>query len=248
MRQRSCEVAASHVWLSTIAGLALVLLTASVQSAYAETPSGSSSPSCPSAVTITALAIQKQLDGGRAVVDISHDAQGCPDATPATLHVHQNLVPSPQAGSDPAHQSNVDIAVGANFGSSASFDLLTAVPGECFVQFDASAGNIRRGRFFATTTCPAASSSPPASSSGPPAVSSSASISSGGSSAISSPPSRRPRTSHGVAEVATSRTPHLSNGPLAMTGAHPRELTGAAALLLGFGTMLCYAARRPRRH
>jgi len=279
MRQRPCRIAGRHAWLATTAGLTLVLLTLGIQTAHADQPGGSSSSAstpgsaptaglasssgglatdppptsgCPSVITITAIAIQKDLDNGQVVVDVSHDGQGCPDATPAILHVHQNLSTSPQAGSDLSHQSNVDIAVGANFGSSISFDLLTAVPGKCFVQFDVSAGSIRRGRFFPTATCPAGSSlttpsgSPSAagSSSSPPPTS-------------STPPPTLPRTSHSVANVSTSRSvanvttsrlPHHHPRPLAMTGAHTGELTGVAALLLGLGAMLWYAARPSRRH
>jgi hypothetical protein len=270
-------------WLAGAAALSLVLLVLGIEAAQADQPGAGGSagsaaqtsnpstgpteqlvdapsseapptPDCPTAVTITAIDIQQELAGGQVVVHVAHDGQGCPDAKPATLHIHQNLLSFPHAGSDPVHQSNVNLTIGHDSDDTVLVDLMTAVPGMCFVQVDASSGSIRRGRFFATATCPAESTPPPSSSSPPPSSSSPPPSSSSPPPSSSSPPpsSSSPpapthtRASHAIGGVATSRV--AAQRPLAVTGSHTGAMTGIAALLLGVGTMLCYAARRPRRH
>jgi hypothetical protein len=192
----------------------------------------SSPGDCPTKVTITSVTIDKNLDGsGNVVVNIEHDGQNCPDAKPTTLHIHQNLGKTPTAGSDSV-QSNVNYSVGPTFGNSVTFALLSAVEGKCFVQVDASADGIRRGKFFPTGTCPSESIVPSSSAVIPPPV-----IHSSAEAASSSLPSVTP---------TVSKTPAPQ---LAFTGASTAGPVGAAGLLIGSGAWLMAAGRRrTRRH
>jgi hypothetical protein len=191
------------------------------------------------------------------VVTIEHTGQDCPGAAPGTLHVHQNLLASPQAGSNADHQWNKDFQIGPDFGTTVTFPLMDSADGLCFVQVDVHAGDIAKGRFFPTATCTSASSSAsesssaPASSSAPESSSAPASSSAPESSSVaasSSTVSSSAPESSGVANESTSApVAGASSGPLASTGALVSVPLLLAALMIGFGYVLTRSARR-RRH
>ncbi|HEU5268917.1 MAG TPA: hypothetical protein VFU36_03265 [Jatrophihabitans sp.] len=197
--------------------------------------STSQSASCGAAVQITSVHISPTLSDGNVVITIAHTGQGCPNATPATLHVHQDLLASPHAGSNPQHQSNQNFQIGPDFGDTVTVPLLTSVDDLCFVQVDVHAGSIHHGRFFPTTTCgsvsPTESSSAPSSSSAP----ASSSVAAESSSLASSE----------VAAVAT--TAPGPTGPLASTGVLVSVPVLLALALIAAGFLLNRAARQ-RRH
>ena len=230
------------------------------------TGTATTSQSCPSTVQISSVSIA--LQGDTVVVRIQHTGQGCPDATPATLHAHQNLLASPHAGSNPDHQWNKDYSVGSDFADSIRFELLAAADGDCFVQVDVHAGSIRHGSFFPTGPCesssaPASSTAPesssaPASSSAPESStaaesssavpsSSSAESSIAGSSATRSSATVPAFSSSVAAVVIGDTSTPLQSGLLASTGVRAGVPLGLAVLLIGFGTVLSRTARR-RRH
>jgi len=230
------------------------------------TDSASASPSCGAVVVITSVTISPALSGGDVVVTIEHTGQDCPGAAPATLHVHQNLLASPQAGSNADHQWNKDFLIGPDSGNTVTFPLMESADGLCFVQVDVHAGSIAKGRFFPTATCTSASSSAPESSSAPASssapesssapASSSASESSSApatssapeSSSVAASSSSVPPESSGVAnESTTAAVAGVSSGPLASTGALVSVPLLLAALMIGFGYALTRSARR-RRH
>ena len=213
--------------------------SASSSSASSSSASGSKSPSgsptqgCPAAVQITSVHISPTLSGGNVVITISHTGQGCPNATPATLHVHQDLLASPHAGSNPQHQSNQDFSIGPNFGDTVTVALLASVDDLCFVQVDVHAGSIHHGRFFPTVTC--GSTSPSESSSASSSVPASSSVAAESSSLATSE----------VAAVAT--TAPGPTGSLASTGVLVSVPVLLAIVLIVAGFLLNRAARQ-RRH
>jgi hypothetical protein len=263
--------------VAAVAGLFLVLTGSpagavsgsSSTSNDTSTDSASPSPSCGAVVVITSVSISPALSGGDVVVTIEHTGQDCPGAAPATLHVHQNLLASPQAGSNADHQWNKDFQIGPDFGTTVTFPLMDSADGLCFVQVDVHAGSIAKGRFFPTATCTSASSSAPESSSAPasssapesssaPASSSAPESSSAPASssvpesssvaASSSTVSSSAPESSGVAnESTTAPVAGASSGPLASTGALVSVPLLLAALMIGFGYALTRSARR-RRH
>jgi hypothetical protein len=235
--------------------------------------SGSSAPGCPTRVRLTLGPMT--ADNGVVTIVFTHTGHGCSSAQPALLHVHQNLLTAPRAGSDPVHQRNDDFTIGPDHADQVTVPLLQAVPGKCFVQVDAHAGGAARGQFFPTTTCPSPSQSSPAPSSSASSSSPTQSSSPPSSTAsTSTPPSSTAQTS--TAPASTSMAPSTSqsflsasetrsagtitfvpvaqqsqpppSGSLASTGASPAVPLGLAAVLLIAGSWLMYWARRPRRH
>jgi hypothetical protein len=224
--------------------------------------SGSVSPTagCPARVSIILGRII--VDNGVVTITFTHTGQGCSSAQPVLVHVHQNLLAAPRAGSDPAHQRNDDVSVGPDSADQVTVPLLRAVPGKCFVQVDVHAGGTARGRFFPTATCPSPGSSSPApSSSAPSSSASSSSVSSSTAPTSTPPPSTAPSTSQSFLSASESRSAAVltvvavarqsqpfSSGSLASTGAIPAAPLGLAAVLFIAGAGLMYWARRPRRH
>ena len=41
------------------------------------------------------------VSGNQVTVSFTHTGTDCPDAAPSVLHVHENLLSAPHAGSDP---------------------------------------------------------------------------------------------------------------------------------------------------
>lgn len=229
--------------------------SATQSSSDSDSSSASSSPSdCTAAVVITSVSIT--LSAGEVVVSFQHTGQGCPNATAAAVHVHQNLVASPHAGSDANHQWNKDYLIGPDSDSSVRFPLLAAADGKCFVQVDVHAGSIRKGSFFPTATCessvpptsaPASSSAPesssaPVSSSAP--ESSSVAASSASSSSGPSSPATVPAFNSSVAAIVVGDTSFPSQSGLASTGVRAGAPLALAVLLIAFGLLLNRAARR----
>lgn len=169
---------------------------------------GSVASACPDQVQITLG--RMSVSGGMVTISFSHNAHNCPAARPARLHIHQNLVSAPQAGSDPEHQWNADLDIGPSHGDGVTVPLLASADGKCFVQVDAhTAGQSPRGKFFPTTTCSSATPSSPASSSPVPsstAPSTTASSSTGSSSTSSSSTVSSSTTATSTAETSTAQT------------------------------------------
>jgi|GEM_PF-5795524 len=219
--------------------------------------SSSSAPSCPAQVQITLGRIT--VSNGVVTIPFTHTGQGCSSARPALLHVHQNLLSAPRAGSDPVHQRNDDFSIGPNHADQVTVPLLQAVAGKCFVQVDAHASGTARGQFFPTAICPSPSQSSPAPSSS--ASSSSPAQSSTPPSSTTRTSTPPPSTSQSFLSASASRSsaaftlvpvahqsPTPSSGSLASTGTSPAAPLGLAAVLLIAGGWLMYWARRPRRH
>lgn len=245
-------------------------------SSKASTDSATSNPAataCPDQVRITLG--RMTVSGGMVTIAFTHNAHSCPSARPALLHIHQNLLMAPQAGSDPVHQWNADLSIGPSHGDGVTVPLLESADGKCFVQVDAHASGQTRGQFFPTTTCTSstpsspASSSPasssPASSSTVPSStvpSSTAATSTAQTSTVSASTSAAPSTtSQSVLPESTSRSTATqsffpvgqvqqspSGGSLASTGGPTVLPVGVGALLLIVGAWLVNASRRPRRH
>ena len=121
------------------------------------TATASASSSCPATVAIVLGSIS--VSGNQVTVSFTHTGTECPDAASSVLHVHENLLSTPHAGSDPVHQSNRDFTIGPDSANSVTVALLDGVEGKCFVQVDVHAGGVNRGQFFPTETCPSASPS-----------------------------------------------------------------------------------------
>jgi hypothetical protein len=161
-------------------------------------------------------------------IGIEHTGPECPSSQPATLHVHQNLLRTPAAGSDPEHQSNNDIAVGPDYGDSVTLPLLAGVVGKCFVQVDVHASGAASGRFFPTADCPQVESS---STSVPPPPS---------TSSVHPTPTTSP-VSRGVeATVITQPAPASTTAvaALASTGSYLLGPVLLAVLAIGFGLLM----------
>jgi hypothetical protein len=217
---------------------------ASSTAASSSEASSSAANNCPSAVQIVLGSIT--VSGSTVTVSFTHTGSECPDATSSVLHVHENLLAVPQAGSDSV-QLNRDFSITPGFGNSVSLPLLEAVDGKCFVQIDVHANGVARGRFFPTATCPSESVSPSQSVSASESVSSSVSSSESSSSSPSqvvNPPT--PPAGSSAAGQSNSSPVVLVNSPtpvLASTGSRARNplLVGFGLLLAGF--MLLVAGR-----
>ncbi|MDT4932996.1 MAG: hypothetical protein QOK11_888, partial [Pseudonocardiales bacterium] len=89
------------------------------------------------------------------------------------LHIHENLVTGPHAGSDPIHQVNYDFDIGKGSPTQQSVPLLDSADGKCWVQVDYSTARERKGFFVPTVNCitPTSSTPPPSTSTPPPSTS-----------------------------------------------------------------------------
>jgi hypothetical protein len=245
--------------------------TASTSSSSSKATTGGSA--CPAQVQITFGPMS--VSGGMVTISFSQNAHGCASAQPARLHIHQNLLSAPRAGSDPEHQWNTDLDIGPSHGDSVTVPLLESADGKCFVQVDAHASGHSRGQFFPTATCTSATPSSPASSSPAPSStppSSTASSSTASSSVAASSTARTSSapgsssaapstTSQSLLPASTSRaaTTHSyfpvaqvaqspSGGALASTGSRTVLPVGIGAVFAIVGAWLVSASRRPRRH
>lgn len=137
----------------------VVTTTTAATDTTTATDTASSSPAnnCPATVAIVLGSIT--VSGNQVTVSFTHTGTECPDAMPSVLHLHENLLATPHAGSDPVHQSNNDFNIGPDFGNSVTVPLLDGVEGKCFVQVDAHASGVNRGQFFPTQACPSSSPS-----------------------------------------------------------------------------------------
>jgi LPXTG-motif cell wall-anchored protein len=220
-----------------------VSATTSSATAASSTTASTSTPSptavCPAQVQIVLTSIS--VSGDTVLVSFTHTGVECPDATSSVLHVHENLVRTAHAGSDPV-QSNRDFAVTPSFGNSVTVPLLEAVEGKCFVQVDVHANGAAHGQFFPTATCP--STTPSTSVSPSQSVSASQSTSPSQSiepsQAVNPPPlgSTTPATTPSQAVAIRSEAPTLP-----LTGARSQNLLVLAGLLLGIGGLLLVASR-----
>lgn len=219
--------------------------TSSVTATSTGATSSSTASACPAQVRITLG--KMTVSGGMLTVAFTHNAHNCPSARPALLHIHQNLLTTPRAGSDPVHQWNADLRIGPSHPDGVTVPLLKSADGKCFVQVDAHASGQTRGQFFPTTTCSSASPSTPASSSSVP-TSTAATPTSAAPSTTSQSflPESTSRTSAARTVVAAGQSP--PGGSLASTGSSVAAPVGVAAGLLIAGAWLMVLSRRPRRH
>ena len=149
-----------------VASMAAALSGAGMTTAWAD----STSPSSCSGPTVQISNVDFKVVGGDVVVTFSHTSTGCP----AILHVHENLVPSPKAGSDPNHQLNKDFSIGPDGPTSVSVPLLAPADNKCFVQVDVHYNKDQStGGFVPTATCPSTSPTPTPSTSPTPTPSTS---------------------------------------------------------------------------
>jgi hypothetical protein len=213
--------------------------TATDTATVTDTATSSAANNCPATVVIVLSSIT--VSGGQVTVSFSHTGTECPDAAPSVLHVHENLLSAPHAGSDPVHQLNQNFNIGPDFGDSVTVPLLDAVEGKCFVQVDAHASGVNRGQFFPTATCPSSS----------PSQSVSPSQSTSPSQVVNppSPPAGPSSSSKAVVPPVSSPTA-LTNqeGPvLASTGVKAQNPLLLGASLLLAGAMLLAAGLPGRR-
>jgi hypothetical protein len=180
---------------------------------------------CPDQVRITLG--RMTVSGGMVTISFTHNAHGCPSARPALLHLHQNLLTTPRAGSDPVHQWNADLLIGPSHGDGVTVPLLESADGKCFVQVDAHASGDTRGQFFPTTTCSSASPSTSASSSTAPSTSASSSTAPSTSASTSTAPSTSASTSTAPSTPAPSSTAVTST---ASTSSPAPSTTGQSVL------------------
>jgi len=149
-----------------VASMAAALSGAGMTTAWAD----STSPSSCSGPTVQISNVDFKVVGGDVVVTFSHTSTGCP----AILHVHENLVPSPKAGSDPNHQLNKDFSIGPDGPTSVSVPLLAPADNKCFVQVDVHYNKDQStGGFVPTATCLSTSPTPTPSTSPTPTASTS---------------------------------------------------------------------------
>jgi hypothetical protein len=207
-------------------------------SSTAATASSSAPATCPEQVRITLG--RMTVSGGMVSIAFSHNAHHCPSARPARLHLHQNLLTAPRAGSDPVHQWNSDLAIGPSHADGVTVPLLESADGKCFVQVDAHASGHTRGQFFPTVKCSSATPSSIAPTFTAPESSSPA------QSFLPESTSRATATRSVVAIARYNASPPA--GSLASTGSRPVAPLILAALLLLGGAWLVSWGRRPRRH
>jgi hypothetical protein len=257
MAHRSGAILAAAFLL--LAGAHEAGATPSTSSASGSSESSTATATCPDQVRITLGKIT--VSGGMVTFSFTHNAHGCPSAKPALLHLHQNLLSAPVAGSDPEHQWNADLSIGPNSAEGVTVPLLESADGKCFVQVDAHASGQTRGQFFPTTTCSSASPSTSASTSTAPSTTASTSTAPSTTASTSTAPSSSSavptRTSQSFLPESTSRTSapltlvpaaQSSSGGLAATGSSVAAPVGVAAGLLIAGAGLMLMSRRPRRH
>jgi hypothetical protein len=215
----------------------------------------------------------QQVTVNGATATVSYTITGCVGSD--RVHVHENLLAAPTAGSDPQHQANYNFDITVDSPTQQTVPLLDGIPGKCWIQFDYSTARERHGAFIRTPTCPSESSSPPSSSSPPPS-SSSAPSSSGAPSP--SPVSTTPPVSSSSAAASTAVSPSSASapanssevvavgagvapsqlGPIPQTGfdgtlpvrqSHPYAwmiVVGGALLLLGLADLVRRLPRRRR--
>jgi LPXTG-motif cell wall-anchored protein len=202
-------------------------------STTASTSTASPTAACPAQVQIVLTSIS--VSGNTVLVSFTHTGGECPDATSSVLHVHENLVRTAHAGSDPV-QLNRDFAVTPGFANSVTVPLLDAIEGKCFVQVDVHANGAAHGQFFPTASCPSTTPSTSVS----PSQSVSASQSLEPSQAVNPSPPASTTPAATPSEVAATR----SEAPtLPLTGARSQNLLVLAGLLLGIGGLLLAASR-----
>ena len=183
--------------------------SASTTKATTTAPTSSAAgPGCPEQVVITLG--RMTVSGGMVTIAFTHNAHNCPSARPALLHIHQNLLMTPQAGSDPVHQWNADLYIGPSHGDGVTVPLLESADGKCFVQVDAHASGMTRGQFFPTTTCTSPSGSSPATSSPPASSSGHTSAPPSSTTVTSTPPGSTTMTSATPSSTASTSTAHTS--------------------------------------
>jgi hypothetical protein len=189
--------------------------------------------------------------GGLVTIPFSFDAQYCRSARPARLHIHQNLVPTAHAGSDPVHQMNENYSIGPQDAGLVTVRLLHGADGKCFVQVDARTTGDTRGQFFATTCSPTPPPPPPTHSTSPtPTSTQTVTISPSPSTTQSalSVNSTRPITPTALPVGRAVQSSSSSGGSLATTGSRTVLPAGVGSLLLIAGAWLMNSNRRPRRH
>jgi hypothetical protein len=195
-----------------ILAAAFLLLAGAHEAGAAPSTSGASGSSedstatatCPDQVRITLGKVT--VSGGMVTFSFTHNAHGCPSARPALLHLHQNLLSAPVAGSDPEHQWNADLSIGPNSAEGVTVPLLESADGKCFVQVDAHASGQTRGQFFPTTTCSSASPSSSASTSTAPSTTASTSTAPSTTASTSTAPSTTASTSTAPSTTASTST------------------------------------------
>jgi len=245
-RSASAATSASHSATSSASHSATSSASASGDTATSTGATSSSTASaCPAQVRITLAAMT--VSGGMVTISFTHNAHNCPSARPALLHIHQNLLATPRAGSDPVHQWNADLQIGPNHPDGVTVPLLKSADGKCFVQVDAHASGQSRGQFFPTTTCSSESPSTPASSSSAPTSTSATPTSAAPSTTSQSflPESTSRATATRIV-VAVGQSP--PGGALASTGSSVAAPVALAVGLLVAGAGLMVMSRRPRRH
>jgi LPXTG-motif cell wall-anchored protein len=224
----TAESSAPETTVATAAPLS-VAATSSTES------SSASNNTCPSAVQIVVSSIT--VSGNTVTVSFTHTGSECPSAVSSVLHVHENLLSAPHAGSDSAHQLNQDFDITTGFGNSVSVPLLDAVEGKCFVQVDVHASGVNHGSFFPTASCPSQSISPSQSTSVPPST-------------VVNPPTPPAATSTSRPAPSSSSPVPLVNAPtpptLASTGSHAENPLLLGISLLVAGSVLLTVGRRNR--
>jgi hypothetical protein len=231
--------------------------------AQAETGSsntGVSSGSCSGTVRLSDVDLS--VSGGQVVVTFDHTTTGCP----TTLHVHENLLSSPNAGSNSSHQLNQDFTITANGPSRVSVPLLSAVTGFCWVQADAHWSGGAVGEFFRTATCitPFSGSNPPPTSETPtpvihtvttppptttpstPVIHTTPSSPTETTTATVPVPPTGPTTSQGVLPPVSVQTGQQAIQPVANRWPMSTIVVGTIAVLLILGGGLALLVRRSR--
>lgn len=226
----------------TAAFAAAALWGGGTASAWATT---NPSPSCSGEVQVSNVDLK--VVGSVVVVTFDHTDTGC--AT--TLHVHENLVLTPHAGSDPNHQLNQNFSIGPDGPNSVSVPLLAAADNKCFVQVDVHFNGQSAHKFFPTATCPS-----PTTTSAPP--SSSPPSSTPATTTAAPPPSTTPpstSTAPAVVPTGTTSPPQSALPPVAIeTGQQMQPasrwplwsiaLAAGALLLISAGAFGLLARRR----
>lgn len=260
------SLAASLV--ATLVGGALIVfggLTVSATSALAQSsdPQPSASSTCATDPVIIELG---GLVVNGAMATVPYTITGCVGSD--RLHIHENLLASPAAGSDPEHQTNYNFDITVDSPAQQSVPLLDGIPGKCWIQFDYSTARERHGAFIHTPTCPSETPTSPPSSSTPPSTSSAPSTSevpsisptatSSAATSTSVPQSHPPVpgvTSSAAVPVAANLPPSQV-GPIPHTGfsgtvqlrqTHPYAWSiavGSALLLLGLTDLVRRLIRR----
>jgi hypothetical protein len=225
-----------------VASMAAALSGAGMTGAWAD----SASPSSCSGTTVQISNVDFKVVGGDVVVTFSHTSTGCS----AVLHVHENLVASPKAGSDPNHQLNKDFSIGPDGPTSVSVPLLAPADNKCFVQVDVHYNEDQStGGFVPTATCP--STSPTATPSTSPTATQSTSTTATPSTSPTPAPTQS--TSAAPAAVVTPSPSQSALPPVTIeTGQQPAAsrwpissvVVGAIAVLLMLAGGLVLLVRR----